>query len=97
MIAGRSHLSDATAPIWRVDVDALAFLPEGHGGLCMVHRRAFRTLLKREPKPADCESFFGAHRAAFEAAAQAKILRAPVGAGANFHLNSRDLRRELAN
>jgi len=33
-------------PMWRDDIDALAFQPADHRGICMVHRRAFRTLLR---------------------------------------------------
>lgn len=61
----------------------------------MVHRRAFRTLLGFNPTPEDCESFFGAHRAAFEAAARAKILEKNIVSGLNFHLTSRDVARQL--
>jgi len=83
------------SPVWRDDVDALAFAPDDHDGLCMVHRHAFRTLLGAMPSPQQCEAFFQSHQAAFQAAARAKILRARVAAGANFHLTSRDLRRQL--
>ena len=81
--------------LWRADVDALAFTPAGHDGLCMVHRRAFRALLKTDPAPGDCESFFRTHEAAFQAAALAKIVRAKVAAGDNFHLTSRDVARQM--
>ncbi|MET0876898.1 MAG: hypothetical protein ABWY14_07155 [Tardiphaga sp.] len=82
-------------PVWRDDVDALAFAPDDHDGLCMVHRHAFRTLLRAMPSPQQCEAFFQSHQEAFQAAACAKILRARVAAGTNFHLTSRDLRRQL--
>ena len=80
---------------WRADIDSLAFRPDGHGGVCMVHRRAFRTLLKRTPSPDDCAGFFKAHEAAFQAAARAKILRARLEQGANLHLTSRDVARQI--
>jgi hypothetical protein len=91
--------SDAAreAPVWREDVDALAFRPGGQEGLCMVHRHAFRTLLKRMPSPDDCVAFYRAHRQAFQAAARAKVLRADVAMSANFHLTSRDLSRQIEN
>jgi hypothetical protein len=80
---------------WRHDIDALAFEPGDHHGLCMVHRRAFRTLLRSSPEPGDCEAFFHWHERAFRAAASAKIVRAEVPHGTNFHLTSRDVAREM--
>lgn len=82
-------------PIWRADIDALAFRPDGHGGVCMVHRRAFRTLLKRAATADDCADFFRCHQAPFHAAARAKIAREAVGQGTNFHLTSRDVSRQI--
>jgi len=82
-------------PIWRDDIDALAFQPEAHAGLCMVHRRAFRTLLRTMPSPRQCVEFFNAHHKAFEAAARAKLKRTDVATSANFHLTSRDVVRQL--
>jgi hypothetical protein len=80
---------------WRSDIDALAFRPDGGQGYCMVHRRAFRTLLGFSPSPDDCETFFRANRSAFQAAAQAKILEKNIARGLNFHLTSRDVARRL--
>jgi hypothetical protein len=77
--------------VWRSDIDALAFAPERHAGLCTVHRLAFRTLLGRMPTPQDCIAFFQANEAAFRAAARAKITRRGLAPGANFHLTSRDV------
>ncbi|MEH2468636.1 hypothetical protein V1281_002107 [Nitrobacteraceae bacterium AZCC 2161] len=85
------------SPTWRDDLDALAFRPDGHQGVCMVHRRAFRTLMRAMPSPHQCEEFFKAHEGAFQAAAHAKMLRARVAASANFHLTSRDVSRQLQN
>jgi hypothetical protein len=82
-------------PIWRSDLDALAYQPGENSGLCMVHRRAFRTLLRIAPSPRECVEFFNAHHEAFEAAARAKLLRTNVAASANFHLTSRDVTRQL--
>ena len=84
-----------TSTAWRHDIDALVFEPEDHHGLCMVHRRAFRTLLRSSPEPGDCEVFFRAHEPAFRTAAGAKIRRADVARGMNFHLTSRDVAREM--
>jgi hypothetical protein len=84
-------------PIWRNDIDALAFQPEEHIGLCMVHRRAFRTLLGAPPSPRQCIEFFSAHHKAFQAAARAKLLRTRVATTENFHLTSRDVSRQLKN
>ena len=82
-------------PIWRDDVDALAFQPADHAGLCMVHRRAFRTLLRTVPSPQECVDFYHTHSDAFQAAARAKVVRADVADTANFHLTSRDVTRQL--
>jgi hypothetical protein len=84
-------------PIWRDDINALAFQPADHSGLCMVHRRAFRTLLRSAPSPQQCVDFYRTHRDAFQAAARAKVVRADVADTANFHLTSRDVTRQLKN
>jgi hypothetical protein len=80
---------------WRSHIDALAFQPDGRQEYCVVHRRAFRTLLGFDPTPEECESFFRANRAAFEAAASAKIDEKNIAGGLNFHLTSRDVARQL--
>jgi hypothetical protein len=90
-------LRNSSPPVWRDDIDSLAFRPDGHGGVCMMHRRAFRTLLKRIASPDDCADFFRRHEAAFQAAARAKIVRATLGEGANLHLTSRDVARQMTN
>lgn len=84
-------------PVWRDDIDALAFQPGEHAGLCMVHRRAFRTLLQATPSPRQCVEFFNVHQEAFQAAARAKLLRTKSTPTANFHLTSRDVTRQLKN
>jgi hypothetical protein len=84
-------------PVWRDDIDALVFQPGEHAGLCMVHRRAFRTLLRATPSPRQCIEFFNAHQEAFQAAARAKLLRTRPVQTANFHLTSRDVARQLKN
>ena len=84
-------------PTWRDDIDALAFQPADHRGVCMVHRRAFRTLLGTVPSPQQCVDFYHSHRDAFQAAARAKVIRAGVADQANFHLTSRDVTRQLKN
>jgi hypothetical protein len=80
---------------WRHDIDALAFQPEGHRGICVVHRLAFRTLMRLVPTPEACITYFTAHEGAFRASARAKISRRRLQPGANFHLTSRDLARAL--
>jgi hypothetical protein len=80
---------------WRDDLNSLGFQPSGHNGSCVVHRRAFATLLGFAPSPTDCVAWFEEHSAAFEWAAAAKISRAALPAAANFHLTSRDIRRAL--
>lgn len=88
--------SERMTPAWRADVEALSFQPAGHGGLCMVHRHAFRTLLKHMPSPDDCAAFFRAQEDAFHLAARAKIAQAGLATDANLHLTSRDLARAMA-
>jgi hypothetical protein len=89
-------LNDCEKPtIWRHDIDALVFEPDGHRGLSMVHRRAFRTLLRFSPTPKDCETFYRTHEGAFRAAASAKIIRENILRGMNFHLTSRDVVRQM--
>ena len=84
-------------PTWRSDIDALAFQPTDHHGVCIVHRRAFRTLLRATPSPQQCVDFYRTHQDAFQAAARAKVHRASIADTANFHLTSRDLTRQLKN
>jgi hypothetical protein len=78
---------------WQADIDSLAFRPAGHVGLCVIHRRAFGTLIGHSASPAECIDYFNSHRAQFEQAASAKIMRASLRPGANFHLTSRDIAR----
>jgi hypothetical protein len=92
----RSMPSSKT-PIWRDDIDALAFQPGEYAGLCIVHRRAFRILLRATPSPQECIEFFNAHQEAFQAAARAKVLRSKLTTTSNFHLTSRDVIRQLQN
>jgi hypothetical protein len=87
-------MSDAER-YWRDDLNSLGFQPPGHSGSCVVHRRAFATVLGFQPSPAECLAWFDEHRAAFEWAAATKISRAALAAAAHFHLNSRDIRRAL--
>jgi hypothetical protein len=81
--------------IWREDIDSLAFRPAGQDAWCMVHRRAFHALAGGDATPSACLAVFHAHSAAFERAARAKQARTTPAAGANFHIDSRDLRRAL--
>jgi hypothetical protein len=78
---------------WRDDIDSLAFRPAGHVGVCVVHRRALRSLTGQDSGKEETLAFYRAEAATFQAAAAAKIERAGLAAGANLHLTSRDLRR----
>lgn len=80
---------------WRADLDAVEFVPRGREAAAVVHRRAFRVLLGREPTPDDCLAFLREASRAFEDAARDKIDRARIGPAVRFHLTSRDLRRAL--
>jgi len=90
-------MSKSKTPTWRDEIDALAFELADHQGVCMVHRRAFGTLLRTTPSPQQCVDFFNTHQDAFQAAARAKVLRASVANTANFHLTSREVTRQLRN
>ena len=85
----------ASAGSWRVDLNSLSFQPAGHDGFCFVHLRAFGTLMGRTPLPSECEQYFRSHGTAFQQAAAAKIQRARLTSQDHFHLNSRDVMREL--
>jgi hypothetical protein len=88
------NLSSAEAS-WRSEIDALMFPIAAHSACCAVHRRAFRKLLRREPAAEDCLRYFTVHEQAFRSAAAAKIAQKNLPAGANFHLTSRDIVRNL--
>ena len=80
---------------WHPDIDALSFQPERHSGRCFIHRRALQTLLGVLPSVEDCQNYFMARVAAFQVAAAAKVARDRLAPTANFHLNSRDIKRAL--
>ncbi|MFH0295734.1 hypothetical protein AAFX91_00635 [Bradyrhizobium sp. 31Argb] len=90
-------MSDKSEPIWRSDIDSSAFRPTGHMGICVMHRRAFRTLLGYTPSPRQCIDFYLIHRDSFEAAAHAKLIARSIRETENFHLTSRDIRRRIKN
>jgi hypothetical protein len=90
-------MSDKSEPIWRSDIDSLAFRPSGHMGLCVIHRRALRTLLGCTPSPQQSIDFYLIHSDSFEAAARAKLAAGNIQETENFHLTSRDVRRQLKN
>jgi hypothetical protein len=80
---------------WHPDIDALSFQPERHSGRCFIHRRAFGTLLSFPPSVEDCRNYFIARVVAFQVAAAGKVARERLEPAANFHLNSRDVKRAL--
>ncbi|HXI06328.1 MAG: hypothetical protein ACRC1G_06840 [Bradyrhizobium sp.] len=88
-------MSKAEFPHWRSDIDSLAFQPAGHLGVCVMHRRAFRALLRALPSPQQCLDFYFTHQPAFLAAASEKMRLKRLAATANFHLTSRDIGRQL--
>lgn len=98
---GDKQLSGPAAA-WREDLDALQFPVPGHDADCLIHRLAFRAIVRASaqtrpaiPDPAACLALFVRETAAFHAAAQAKILRQQIPTGKNLHLNSRDIRRAM--
>ncbi|MFO1151418.1 MAG: DUF1488 family protein [Alsobacter sp.] len=76
-------------------IDSIVFRPSRHDGRCVVHRRALRVLMRRDPTPEDSLAFLAEHRAALDSAARHKIERLGLAQEAHFHLNSRDLRRAM--
>jgi hypothetical protein len=80
--------------MWRDDLQALEFTPDGHAGRCVIHRLALRRWLPVTAAET-CVAFFAEQRAAFEAAAAAKIRRRGLPPDAAFHLTSRDLAAAL--
>ena len=97
-MVSEAELHQSDNPVcWRGDIDALAFEPDDHRGFCMVHRLAFRTLLRFFPEPDDCLAFFRDQERAFQAAARAKIVRRKIAHGVNFHLTSRDVIQQMGN
>jgi len=83
-------------PIWRSDIDSLSFSPHRHEGHCVVHRRAFWTLLGFNPTPEQCKAWFAEHDTTFQRAAEVKIARGRLPTNANLHLTSRDILRAMA-
>lgn len=81
---------------WDSANDCLAFSPPGGDGRCVMHRRAFRALLRQEPTPAACLAFAARNQAALGLAARLKMQRAGLGPGARFHITSRDLRGAIS-
>jgi hypothetical protein len=82
---------DAT---WRADIDALQF-DAGNGNVCVVHRLAFRALLRKSPEPAECLDYYRDNVALFVAAAQRKLWNDRTIASRNLHLNSRQIRQGI--
>ena len=80
---------------WREDIDALQFVALSHEANCMVHRLAFRRLLDTMPDAQACLDYFDLHAAAFQRAATVKASEQTLMKGRSFHLNSRDLRRQI--
>jgi len=83
--------------IWRADLEAVEFRPHNHGGVCMIHRLAFRTLIGRSPDAAKCLVFFEDNKLAILRAAKLKMSTGKIADHRNFHLNSRDVRKFLSN
>ena len=76
--------------MWRDDLQALEFVPDGHAGRCLIHKLALRRWLPVFTADT-CLGFFDDRRAAFQVAAAAKIRRRNLPPEAAFHLTSRDL------
>lgn len=77
---------------WAAEADAVRFSAP-NGGSCLIHRLAFRALLGRDPRVAECVDFVNLNIEAISAAAATRLSSAKIGRGINFHLNSRQIRR----
>ncbi|ACS60010.1 hypothetical protein Rleg_6985 (plasmid) [Rhizobium leguminosarum bv. trifolii WSM1325] len=84
----------SSGTFWNADLDALQFTA-CNGGNCLVHRRAFRAVLRKSPLMEDCIAFYAVNQATLQAAATEKIEEHRIGDGQSFHLNSRQIRRWL--
>jgi hypothetical protein len=91
----KADCRSTAAVTWRADIDALAFWIGANSASCVVHRQAFRTLLRRDPTPQDCLTYFKKIEGVFRAAAAAKIAQNQIPARTNLHLTSRDVARKL--
>lgn len=80
--------------IWRDDIDALRFVAP-NGALCFVHRLAFRVLVGKPPTANECLAFFEENMSSFFEAALLRSACLPEQTLKPFHLNSREIRREL--
>ena len=81
---------------WVEKFDALEFRPKGHKGTCVIHRLAFRAILKISgPTASQCLLFAKKYKRYFEEAARTKINKAQFEADRRFHITSRDIRNSL--
>lgn len=79
-------------PEWVREADSVRFSAP-NGGNCFIHRLAFRILLGREPREADCVDFVSRNIEAITYAVEARLSSAEIEQGINFHLTSRHIRR----
>lgn len=81
---------------WNQEIDALEFVVLGHELTCVIHRLAFRVLLKVSPPTiSDCLRYSSHQRRAFDEAALSKAKRMALAPGTRFHITSRDVRKSL--
>ena len=81
---------------WNDEIDALEFRLNGYEVTCVIHRLAFRALLKlARPEAQDCLVYATGLRRVFEAVAVSKATRTGLKPGARFHITSRDIRTLL--
>ncbi|CZT36049.1 hypothetical protein [Rhizobium sp. 9140] len=89
----------ASGAMWRAEIDAVEFHVDG-GYRFVVHRNVFRTLRGPSPTPEICLAFVEANADAFLVAARTRIAEAmsasTSAATMAFHLNSRQVRRAMA-
>lgn len=81
---------------WVEEIDALEFRPTGHKTTCVIHRLAFRVILKiSSPTASQCFIFATKYRNCLNEAALTKIKRATLETDKRFHITSRDIRNSL--
>ena len=81
---------------WVEKIDSLEFRPTGHKGTCVIHRLAFRVILKNaRPTASQCLLFAKRYKSYFEEAALTKINEAELEGDRRFHITSRDIRNSL--
>ena len=89
-------MSEGGEPIWRSDIDSLAFC-SGHNGSASSTGAHSGDAAGLHPVAAAEHRLLSDAPGSFEAAARAKLAAKDIRDTENFHLTSRDVRRRLKN